>query len=80
MIPTTITCLGHGGAFADSTVGNTAYFVEHGDHPILDHLRDQFSDQASEAGCGYEPDHDHEDWNEKRFGDLFAPLEDAPTF
>lgn len=47
------------------------------DHPILDHLRDQFSDQASEAGCNYEPDHDHEDWNEKHFDQLFAPLEEG---
>lgn len=47
------------------------------DHPILDHLRDQFSDQASEAGCNYEPDHDHEDWNEKSFDELFAPLEEG---
>lgn len=45
------------------------------DHPILDHLRDQFGDQASEAGCNYEPDHDREDWNEKHFDELFAPLE-----
>lgn len=35
MIPTTITCLGHGGAFAAADVGHTAYFVEHGEHRIL---------------------------------------------
>lgn len=35
MIPTYITCLGHGGAFAAADVGHTAYFVEHGEHRIL---------------------------------------------
>ena len=47
------------------------------DHPILDHLRDRFSDQASEAGCTYEVDHDQETWNEKHFDALFAPLEEG---
>lgn len=47
------------------------------DHSILDHLRDLFSDQASEAGCNYEVDHDQETWNEKRFDELFAPLEEG---
>lgn len=35
LIPTTITCLGHGGAFAAADVGHTAYLVEHGTHRIL---------------------------------------------
>jgi ribonuclease BN (tRNA processing enzyme) len=35
MIPTYITCLGHGGAFAAADVGHTAYLVEHGAHRIL---------------------------------------------
>lgn len=35
MIPTYITCLGHGGAFAAADVGHTAYLVEHGEHRIL---------------------------------------------
>ena len=47
------------------------------DHYILDLLRSQFSDQASEAGCNYEPDHDQEAWDEKRFAELFAPLEEG---
>jgi hypothetical protein len=44
------------------------------DHPILDHLRDQFSDQASEAGATMELDHDPCDWVEKSFNQLFEPL------
>lgn len=33
--PITITCLGHGGAFADQSVGNTAYLVDFEDLRIL---------------------------------------------
>lgn len=50
-------------------------YDEGADVPTLDGLRDTFSDQASEAGCGYELDHDSEDYAEKRFAELFAPLE-----
>jgi len=50
-------------------------YEEGADHPALDALREEFSIQASEAGCGYEPDHEPDVWEEKCFDALFSPLE-----
>lgn len=46
------------------------------EHRVILGLAELYRDQASEAGCGYEPDHDWEAWEEGCFAELFAPLND----
>jgi hypothetical protein len=48
-----------------------------GEHPHLEKLREDFSIAAAEEGVDRELDFNLEDWEEKKFDELFAPLREG---